>query len=257
MRIFGGLVLVTINCREIKFSNIEAIIFDKDGTLQNSQKFLQDLARSRAKAIDAKISGIGNRLLIAFGVSNKKIDPTGLMAVGSYQENAIAAAAYIASEGYSWFEAKSIALSAFKRAEKYLQNRTETAPIFNGSEETLKYLSRSGLKLGILSADSTAGVKSFVEHNQLSQYIQLTMGVDGEISKPNPALFLQACQSLQVEPKSTIMVGDSQGDIEMAKKAGAGGAIGICWGNSFAPHLAAADITISQLDEIKIIAKAI
>lgn len=249
--------MVTINCKTIKFSNIEAIVFDKDGTLQNSQKFLQNLARERVRSIETRISGLSDRLLVAFGISNEQIDPTGLMAVGSHQENIVAAAAYIAEQGYSWFEAKSIALEAFQRAEKCLKNRSETAPIFTGSLETLKYLSRSGLKLGILSADSTAGVKSFVEHNQLSQYIQLMMGVDGEISKPNPKLFLQACQSLQVEPKSTIMVGDSRGDIEMAKKAGAAGAIGICWENPLAPHLATADVTISRLDEIKIFAKVI
>ncbi len=119
--------------------------------------------------------------------------------------------------------------------------------------ETLQYLSRSGLKLAILSADSTAGVNSFVEHNQLSPYIQVKMGADGAIDKPDPLLFIQACKNLQVEPRSTIMVGDSQGDIEMAKRAGAAGVVGICWGNSQVPYLEAADVTISRLDEIKII----
>ncbi len=102
---FGGVALVTINCREVKFSNIKAIIFDKDGTLQNSQEFLIELAKERARAIDAEIPGIANRLLTAFGVSKNTIDPTGLMAVGSHQENVIAAAVYIVEKGYSWFEA--------------------------------------------------------------------------------------------------------------------------------------------------------
>jgi len=245
--------MITINCRKVKFQNIKAIIFDKDGTLQNSQQFLYNLARERARAIDAEIPGTDRILLRTFGVLNNKIDPTGLMAVGSHQENAIAAAAYIAEKGHSWFEAKSIAISAFKQAEQFFKDRSEMSPIFNGTLETLRYLSKSGLKLGILSADSTTGVQSFVERNYLSQYIQLTMGVDEQLTKPNPLLFIRACQALRVEPKSTIMVGDSQGDIEMARNAGAGGVVGIYWHNSQAPHLAAADVAISRLDEIRIL----
>jgi phosphoglycolate phosphatase len=49
------------------------------------------------------------------------------------------------------------------------------------------------------------------------------------------------------------MVGDSGGDIEMARRAGAAGCIGICWGSPQAAHLEAADVAISQLDEIEVV----
>jgi phosphoglycolate phosphatase len=48
------------------------------------------------------------------------------------------------------------------------------------------------------------------------------------------------------------MVGDSQGDIEMAKKAGAAGVIGICWHNHGFSHLDKADVIISHLNQIKV-----
>ena len=83
--------------------------------------------------------------------------------------------------------------------------------------------------------------------------IQLQQGVDSEISKPDPRLFLQACQSLGVKPASSLMVGDSAGDIEMAKGAGAAGCIGICWGKPEASHLQGADIAIASLDEMEIV----
>ncbi len=245
--------MVTISCGELKFPNIQGIIFDKDGTLQDSQQFLRELGYKRARTIDARIPGIGDPLLMAFGIQDDTIDPTGLMAVGSRRENEIAAAAYIAETGRSWWEALAIAQEAFAEADRYLQNRTATSPLFAGSLEVLKLLSEAGLKLGILSADSTAGVKAFVERHQLSEYIQLKMGVEGELSKPNPKLFLQACQALELEAKFTLMVGDSQGDIEMAKRAGAAGVIGICWGNPEAAHLETADLAIAQLDEIKVL----
>ena len=236
-----------------QFSNIQAIIFDKDGTLEDSKTFLRELGQKRARIIDAQIPGIGEPLLMAFGIQDGSLDPTGLMAVGSCRENEIAAAAYIAETGRSWFEAQKIARRAFEEADRYIRTQTGISPLFTGSLEVLKFLSDGGLKLGILSADSTSGVEAFVKHHQLSEYIQLTMGVDQEPSKPDPILFLQACQKLEVEPSLTLMVGDSAGDIEMAREAGAAGTIGICWGNAKVAHLEKADVAIAQLDELKII----
>jgi phosphoglycolate phosphatase len=242
-------IMATIRCKNRDFLNITAILFDKDGTLEDSQSFLRELAYKRARTIDAQIPGVGEPLLMAFGIQNDKLDPTGLMAVGSRRENEIAAAAYIAETGRSWFESLAIARTSFNEADKPFKDKT-TSPLFAGSLEVLKELSQAGLKLGILSADSTAGIQAFISRHQLSDYIQVAIGADCGLYKPDPALFLKACQALGSEPQATLMVGDSQGDIEMAKAANAGGTIGICWGNPEAAHLESADVAIAQLDEL-------
>lgn len=245
--------MVTIRCRDMTFPNIQAVIFDKDGTLEDSQVFLRELGQKRSRLIDAQIPGIGEPLLMAFGINGDTLDPTGLIAVGSRRESEIAAAAYIAETGRGWLESLAITRSAFEEADKYLQDAANTSPLFAGSLEVLKFLSDRGLKLGILSAAATARVQAFVKRHQLDPYIQLEQGVDEGPSKPDPALFLQACQTLGVEPASTLMVGDSAGDIEMARRAGAAGCIGICWGTPAAAHLEAADVAIAQLDEIQVL----
>ena len=245
--------MVTIRCRDATFPNIQAVIFDKDGTLEDSQLFLRELGQKRSRLIDAQIPGIGEPLLMAFGIDGDKLDPTGLMAVGSRRENEIAAAAYIAETGRGWLESLAIAHRAFEEADRYLKDAANTSPLFAGSLEVLKLLSDADLKLGILSAATTVRVESFVKRHQLDPYIQLQQGVDEGPSKPDPTLFLQACQSLGVEPASTLMVGDSAGDIEMARRAGAAGCIGICWGSPKAAHLETADVVISQLDEIQVV----
>ena len=245
--------MVTIRCREKTFPNIQAVIFDKDGTLENSEEYLRNLGQKRARLIDAQIPGIGDPLLMAFGIDGNKIDPTGLMAVGSRRENEIATAAYIAETGRGWLESLAIARRTFEEADQYLKN-APPSPLFVGSLEVLQFLSSAGLKLGILSASRTTRVEEFVKRHQLNDYISLRMGVDEGPSKPDPALFWQACQKLGVEPHTALMVGDSAGDIEMASRAGAAGCIGICWGKPEAAHLEAADVVISQLDEIQIVA---
>lgn len=245
--------MATIRCQNVTFLNIKAILFDKDGTLEDSQAFLRELGQKRSRLIDAQIPGIGEPLLMAFGIDRGTLNPTGLMAVGSRRENEIAAAAYIAETGRGWLESLAIARNAFEEADRYLKNTANTSPLFAGSLDVLKILSEAGLKLGILSAATTASVQAFVKRHQLDPYIQLQQGVDEGPSKPDPALFLQACQSLGVEPAATLMVGDAAGDIEMARRAGAAGCIGICWGDATAVHLKAADVAIAQLDEIQLL----
>lgn len=250
--IWEGNIVVTIRCREVTFPEIQGIIFDKDGTLENSEEFLRSLAQKRSRLLDAQIPGVGDPLLMAFGVDGNKIDPTGLMAVGSRRENEIAAAAYVAETGRGWIESLAIAHRAFIEADQHFQNAAPS-PLFVGSLEVLQLLSQANLKLGILSADTTAKVQAFVQRYQLTNYIQLAMGVDQGPSKPDPTLFSQVCQKLGVEPSATLMIGDAASDIEMARQAGAAGCIGICWGNPTATHLAMADITIGQLDELEVI----
>jgi phosphoglycolate phosphatase len=240
--------MVTISCNNVKFTQIEAIIFDKDGTLADSHHFLRELALKRARMIDAQIPGVGEPLLMAFGLEDGTLNPTGLMAVGSRLENELVAAGYIAETGRSWLESLAIARKAFQEADQLLPDRAKTSPLFAGCLGVIKSLAEAGLKLGILSADSTEAVLKFAEFNQLSRYFSLQMGVDGSLIKPDPGLFFQACNLLGVEPQATLMIGDSPGDIYMAKQAGAAGVIGICWGNSESLHLRDADVAISQLD---------
>jgi len=244
--------LVTIKCRGITFSHIQAVIFDKDGTLEDSQEFLRHLGLKRSRLADAQIPGVGEPLQMAFGIEGGKIDPTGLMAVGSRRENEIVAAGYIAETGRGWLESLAIAHRAFDEADQMLKN-SPPSPLFVGSLEVLKSLSDAGLKLGILSAATTKAVQDFVKTYQLSDYIQLEMGVDSvHLNKPDPQLFLLACQQLGVAPAATLMVGDSAGDIQMGRNAGAAGCIGICWGKPEVSHLEKADVAIASLDEIQI-----
>ncbi len=242
-----------IRCKGRLFAQIEAIILDKDGTIADSEDFLRQLAIYRAKLIDAKIPGIYQSLLKAFGVGENYFNPTGLMAVGSNRENQIVAAGLIAAAtGKSWFDALTIAASCFQEAEKALPKRGYISPLFAGSLAVIQQLAAKGLKLAILSADTTENVKDFVETHQLTPYIDSIMGVDGNISKPDPRLYLAVCEQLGVKPENTIMVGDSPGDIAMARKANAGGVIGICWKFPDTSHLQQADVVIRHLAEIQI-----
>ena len=242
---------IAIACQNFKFDNIAAIIFDKDGTLENSRTYWRLVGSERARLIDAQIPGVGEPLMMAFGILDDNLDPQGLMAVGSRIENEIAAAAYIAETGRSWHESRKIAQSAFTEVaeSKYLAKTPQSAPIYDDVTKTLELLHNKGLKIGILSADSTTAVREFVANHQLEAQIQTCLGTDGEISKPNPQLFWQVCENLGVVPENALMVGDADIDMLMAKRAKAAGAIGICRYQNLT--IASADVQINSLNKIQ------
>ncbi|HIK06436.1 MAG TPA: HAD family hydrolase [Trichormus sp. M33_DOE_039] len=242
--------MVSIQCKNVKFENIKAVFFDKNGTLEDSEVYLRSLGQKAARLIDAQIPGIGEPLLMAFGINGDSLDHTGLMAVASRRETEIATAAYIAETGRGWFESLKIARQSLDEAEKY--TNATPALLFPGTLEILQHLSSAGLKLGILSAATTAEVREFVARYQLSDYIEAQIGVDGGLSKPDPALFMQACQVLGVEPDHTLMVGDSVGDMQMARNAKAAGCVGITWIGK-PDNVKGADVVINRLDEIQIV----
>jgi phosphoglycolate phosphatase len=242
--------LVTIKCQNTAFSRIEAILIDKNGTLEDSEAYLRTLGQKAARMIDAQIPGIGEPLLMAFGINGDFLDPAGLISVASRRETEIAAAAYIAETGRGWFESLKIARQAIDEADQYVSKTP--SPLFVGSLEVLKSLSVAGLKLGILSAATTEEVRTFVRTHQLSNYLQLEKGVDDGPSKPDPILFLEACQALGVAPGATLMIGDSVGDMQMARDAKAAGCIGITWIGR-ADNVKGADVVINQLDQIQVI----
>lgn len=245
--------MVAIAVAGKQFASIEAIFFDKDGTLADSRDRLRELSQKRARLLDAQFPGIGEPLLLAFGVQGTSLDPAGLMAVGSAYENEIAAAAYVAETGRGWLEARSATQAAFAEADR--QFAREPDPLFPGCLELLQRLADTELKLGILSAATQENVSHFVAGHRLNAYFQATVGVEpGGFDKPDPEFFRFACQKLGVEPSKALMIGDAAGDIQMAQQAGAAGTIAIRWGAATAPAtLATADIFIAELGAISAI----
>jgi phosphoglycolate phosphatase len=245
--------VATILCKDVRLDQIEAIVFDKDGTLADSAAFLRNLGQRRSRLLDAKIPGVQDPLLMAFGLDNNRLNPAGLLAVGTRQENEVAAAAYVAETGRDWMEALSIVQSAFQEADRYMQRKAEQTPIFAGVLELLQHLATTHLKVGILSSDTTANVIDFVHYYQLKPYIHLEMGTDGGICKPNPLLLQQACAALGVMPGRSLLIGDSQADIQLGRSAGAAGCVGVTWGLTDALCLTGADVIVDQPEQIQVL----
>jgi phosphoglycolate phosphatase len=228
------------------FNDIEAILFDKDGTLCDSVDYYKNLALRRARLMDAKVPGVQGQLELAFGVERGKLKPQGLMAVGSRYENMIAAAAYLAEMGLDWSEAKAITENAFLEADEYLPF-LQYAPLFSGVSDLLQALHRRGLKLAIVTADTQARAEAFVAAYKLP--IDLVLGTEpGDLDKPDPQLYRRACEKWGLPPERTLLVGDNLVDLAFGRHAGAGGVVAVTTGLGRAEELTAADLVLERLD---------
>lgn len=244
--------MATIQCGSVCFENIQAILFDKDGTLADSQAFLISIGRKRARLIDAQVPGTQEPLLMAFGLEGDRLNSAGLLAVGTRKENEIAAAAYVAETGRDWFPALQLVQSAFMEADKICDRKATYTPLVEGAQTLLQNLFAAGVNVGIISSDTPQNTQDFVDYYQLNSLIQLAYGSDAKLSKPDPEILHKACQALSVFPEQTLVIGDSLIDIEMARTAGAAGCLGISPSTSSSADMHQADALIHHFSEVQI-----
>ena len=245
--------LVTIQAGSVCFEQIHAIIFDKDGTLADSQEFLRNLGRRRARLLDARIPGVQEPLLLAFGLEGDRLNPAGLLAVGTRIENEIAAATYVTETGRDWIESLKIARLAFTEADHVFKRKADHTPLFKDALELLQLLAKKDVKVAIASSDSSDHVQDFIECYQLNSLIPFALGSELGFSKPDPRLVFKLCEDMNVSPTKTLVVGDSIADIEMAQGANTAGCLGVTWGWNSSVYLKNADTVVQSFAEIKVL----
>jgi phosphoglycolate phosphatase len=96
-----------------------------------------------------------------------------------------------------------------------------TARAYPGVSEGIGKLHALGLRLAVVTNKQRHFAMGLLKRLALSQWIDVVVGGDScERRKPDPQPLIFACQSLQVEPQHTLMVGDSLNDVLAARAAG-------------------------------------
>jgi phosphoglycolate phosphatase len=99
-------------------------------------------------------------------------------------------------------------------------NPTPSAP-FEGAGETLATLHAAGYLLGVATGKSRRGLDEVLATTGFGDYFHATRCADEAPSKPHPAMLEQLLDELGAAPDETLMVGDTEFDMEMARNAGA------------------------------------
>ena len=98
----------------------------------------------------------------------------------------------------------------------------DSSYLYEGVNETLEYLNRKRIKVSLLTTKVQEQAEKIIEHFQLTTSFDYIMGRrEGIAHKPSPEPLIYICKDLKVEPAETLMIGDTELDIQCGKNAGA------------------------------------
>jgi phosphoglycolate phosphatase len=100
---------------------------------------------------------------------------------------------------------------------------------FRSTERTLARLSDDGFQLAVATGKSRAGLERDLERTGLGRYFHATRTADDCRAKPCPDMLTEILAALRSEASATVMVGDTEWDLEMARRAGVTG-VAVTWG---------------------------
>jgi len=106
-------------------------------------------------------------------------------------------------------------------AEYYLANPIVYTKPYPYIVETLQTLKNKDKKIGVITNKMSSISEEILEKLDLMKYIDILVGVDTTSErKPSPVPVLYACENLKTSPEKSILIGDSEVDIQAGKNAG-------------------------------------
>ena len=92
---------------------------------------------------------------------------------------------------------------------------------FEGAEEVLRELNRQGYLMAVATGKGRRGLDRVLDSTGFRPLFDITRCADETRSKPHPQMLQEIMAVLDVEPVRTLMIGDTEYDLQMANNAGA------------------------------------
>ncbi|WP_424933596.1 HAD-IA family hydrolase [Amaricoccus macauensis] len=209
------------------------VIFDMDGTIIDSQQEIL-AAMSSAFTLAGHPQPTREAVLSIVGLSL----PEAMMTLAPYLS-----------------EAQALELAELYK-HSFLSMKAEDGnkpmPLYPGVIETLDALAADPwTTMGIATGKARRGLDRVFSVHDLAGYFMTLQTADNHPSKPHPSMVLEAMREAGCAPEQTVMVGDTEFDMVMAREAGAR-TVGVSWGYHPRERLAAAgaDVIIDSYSEL-------
>ncbi|WP_295407970.1 HAD-IA family hydrolase [uncultured Thiocystis sp.] len=92
--------------------------------------------------------------------------------------------------------------------------------LFPGARETLDWIAAQGYRLAVATGKSRRGLDQSMAETGLEGFFHATRCADETFSKPNPQMLFELMDELGARPAATLMIGDTEYDMQMARNAG-------------------------------------
>jgi phosphoglycolate phosphatase len=111
----------------------------------------------------------------------------------------------------------------------FLEADDTPMPLFPGAAEVISELHRSGYLLAVATGKSRRGLVSALVESGLQPFFHATRCADETFSKPHPQMLTELLDELGADAERSLMIGDTEYDLEMARNAGVA-AVGVSTG---------------------------
>ena len=245
---------------------IKAVIFDKDGTLSNSEECLLELAKTRVdfsankfkklKINNIKIWLLRKLLISIYGLKKDSLSANASLAIASREHNIISTATVFTLFGLDWFESLSISQGIFDEVDIFLSNQkdnTQTSrTLVSGALDLLVSLKSKGVHIALMTNDTQAGIEEFIFRNKLEGIFDYFWSAENKPSKPSPEAVIELCKRMNLNPSKCALISDANTDLRMAKEAEIQITIGFTGGWENSPNLTETRFLIEKLNELSI-----
>jgi phosphoglycolate phosphatase len=237
MRVAAGSVLF----------DVEAVVFDKDGTLISLESYWLEPSRRWVETAAAGSLEVMVALEERLGLLPDALDPEGPLATASLEDLVALTTDTLASIGVPAAAARSRAALARSRAKSL---SASLSPVAIGDVRGgLQLLAAAGLRLAVATTDDEAPTLQALRWLGIDDLIDFVVAADGEIPpKPDRAVLKSIADRFGILPSSLLMVGDSQRDSDTAR---AGGAAGFVLVSPDGSSRIVADAVVTSVDEIQ------
>ncbi|MEA2779558.1 MAG: phosphoglycolate phosphatase [Rhodospirillaceae bacterium] len=226
---------------------IRGVLFDKDGTLIDFFETWSPLLEQAAHHTAGGDVLLAEHLLVLGGRDpvTKRFRPDSPLAAGT---NAEIGRLWASAAGHP----DAVALTA--NLERFFQEHSvaNARPVTDLVNLFGRLRSR-GLRLGLATMDSCAAAEAQLESFGVRGLMDFVCGYDsGFGEKPGPGMVNAFCRKVDLPPEAIAVVGDSPHDLDMARSAGAGLAIGVLTGVSLREVLTLhADLVLESIAELE------
>lgn len=226
--------------------NIRAVLFDKDGTLLDFNATWLEFGREIALEAAGGSRKRSAELLEAAGydAETENFRAGSAFAAGTTAD--VMTAFYPAA---TESDLRHLIADVNRRAALMARERATPLP---GIIKAVGELHGAGYRLGMATNDATSGAEETLLAFGIAHFFDAAYGYDAVANpKPAPDVIFAFADTVGIKPSEVAMVGDNAHDLETARAAGAGLAIGVLTGNSTHGDLAGlADTVLRSVTDL-------
>lgn len=102
----------------------------------------------------------------------------------------------------------------------FLSDNHASSSLFSGAKEMLTMLHEEGYLLAVATGKGRHGLDHVLEETGCKALFHASRCADETLSKPHPQMLLEIIEHLNVRASDTLMIGDTEYDMQMANNAG-------------------------------------